>query len=92
MQWFYEDALLCEDVRSALRALPDVGRALGRVVAGRGSPRDLGQLRDGLGGAARLVERLARVAIRPALLEALLPHLQGHEALVDLFTLSLIHI
>ena len=33
-----------EDLRGVLRALPDVGRALGRVVAGRGSPRDLGQL------------------------------------------------
>ena len=90
VQWLYEDALLREDVRAALRALPDVGRALGRVVAGRGSPRDLGQLRDGLGGAARLVERLARVALRPALLDALLPHLQGHDALVDLFARALV--
>ena len=35
-------------------SLPDIGRALGRVVAGRGSPRDLGQLRDGLTEARRI--------------------------------------
>jgi DNA mismatch repair protein MutS len=41
-----------------LRALPDLGRALGRVVAGRGSPRDLGQLRDGLIEARRVHDHL----------------------------------
>ena len=46
--------LLREDLRAVLRALPDIGRALGRVVAGRGSPRDLGQLRDGLTEARRV--------------------------------------
>jgi hypothetical protein len=35
-------------LRKQLKALPDIGRALGRLAAGRGSPRDLGQLRDGL--------------------------------------------
>ena len=54
----------------SLRALPDIGRALGRLVAGRGSPRDLGQLRDGLDEARRLHDRLARLAEPPALLAA----------------------
>ncbi len=70
-------------LRSALRALPDIGRALGRLVAGRGSPRDLGQLRDGLGGARDLHELLARFETPPALLAALLPDLRGHGTLVD---------
>ncbi|WP_458574439.1 MutS N-terminal domain-containing protein, partial [Sphingopyxis sp. RIFCSPHIGHO2_12_FULL_65_19] len=43
------DALWRSDMRAALRALPDAGRALGRLVAGRGGPRDLAQLRDALG-------------------------------------------
>jgi len=90
VQWLFEDALLREDLRGTLRALPDLGRALGRVVALRGSPRDLGQLRDGLSGAARLAERLARVPLRPPLLDALLPHLVGHEALVDFLTRALV--
>jgi len=81
--WLHGDALLREDLRAALRALPDVGRALGRIVAGRGSPRDLGQVRDGLSGARELHERLARRDGLPVLLETLLPDLAGHGALVD---------
>ena len=53
-------------LRATLRALPDIGRALGRLAAGRGSPRDLGQLRDGLDGARRLGERLAGIGEPPA--------------------------
>ncbi len=90
VQWLYDDPLLREDLRAVLRALPDVGRALGRVVAGRGSPRDLGQLRDGLGEAARLRDHLLRRADRPALLEALLPLLGGHGALVDHYCRALV--
>ena len=67
-----------------LRALPDIGRALGRLAAGRGCPRDLGQLRDGLDGAWRLGERLAGIDARPALLAELAPALRGHGALIDL--------
>jgi DNA mismatch repair protein MutS len=70
-------------IRAALRALPDIARALGRLSAGRGGPRDLGQLRDGLDAARDLRERLGRLAERPALLDVLLPALDGHGALVD---------
>ena len=52
-RWFADDGGLREAVRRALRALPDIGRALGRLVARRGGPRDLAQLRDGLDGSAR---------------------------------------
>src|SRR3546814_17913627 len=34
------DALWRSELRGELRALPDPGRALGRLVAGRGGPRD----------------------------------------------------
>ncbi|MDX3898996.1 MAG: DNA mismatch repair protein MutS [Sphingobium sp.] len=87
---FHDDATLRDQLRAALRALPDIGRALGRVVAGRGSPRDLGQLRDGLGGARILRERLGHMADRSALLAALLPALDGHGALVDALTRALV--
>ncbi len=90
VQWLHDDPLLRGDLRAVLRALPDLGRALGRVVAGRGSPRDLGQLRDGLSEARRIHDYLRGQADRPALLEALLPHLTGHGALTDLFTRALV--
>jgi DNA mismatch repair protein MutS len=80
--WF-DDPHQREGLRAALKALPDVGRALGRLAAGRGGPRDLGQLRDGLGEARMLRERLSRLAEPPALLADLLPRLDGHGTLVD---------
>ncbi len=88
--WWHDDALQRDDVRAALRALPDIGRALGRVVVGRGSPRDLGQLRDGLGGARGLHERLARHQDMPGLLARLLPALAGHGELVDWLNRALV--
>jgi len=90
VQFFHDDPLLRADMRDVLRALPDIGRALGRVVAGRGSPRDLGQVRDGLIEARRIKDHLERKADRPALLDELLPSLGGHGALTDLLSRALI--
>ena len=94
VQLLAEDAHLRDALRTTLRGLADIGRALGRLAAGRGSPRDLGQLRDGLDGAWRLGERLGErldsVAPPPALLAALAPQLRGHGALIDLLTRALV--
>ncbi|WP_294334059.1 DNA mismatch repair protein MutS [uncultured Sphingomonas sp.] len=87
---FHDDAGLRDSIRATLRALPDIGRALGRLAAGRGSPRDLGQLRDGLDGAWRLGEKLDRIADAPQLLRDLAPQLRGHGALIDLLTRALV--
>jgi len=87
---FEGDTGLREAIRKRLRALPDIGRALGRLAARRGGPRDLAQLRDGLDEARTLGERLARVAPPPDLLGMLLPALGGHGALVDLLTRALV--
>ncbi|MGQ0660285.1 DNA mismatch repair protein MutS [Sphingosinicella sp.] len=88
--WFAEDGGLREAVRRALRALPDIGRALGRLVARRGGPRDLAQLRDGLNGARELHDRLSRHDDAPGLLATLAPALVGHGALVDLLERALV--
>jgi DNA mismatch repair protein MutS len=81
--WLHEDALRRERTRSALKAMPDFARALARLTAGRGSPRDLAILRDGLAAAEELGKDLAREADRPRLLESLLPKLTGHDDLVS---------
>jgi len=86
----YRDPLLRADMRELLRAIPDIGRALGRIVAGRGSPRDLGQVRDGLIEARRLHGILSPRQDRPALLDALLPLITGHGALTDLLGRALV--
>ena len=90
VQWLHDDPLLRGDLRTVLRTLADIGRALGRIVAGRGSPRDLGQLRDGLSEARRIHDHLKTRPDRPALLEGLLPSLTGHAALTDHFSRALV--
>ncbi|MGB3738459.1 MAG: DNA mismatch repair protein MutS [Pontixanthobacter sp.] len=88
--YIHADPLLRADLRDRLRALPDIGRALGRVVADRGSPRDLGQIRDGLDAARQLRDMLAAKTDRPALLDQLLPPMGGHGALVDTMRRALV--
>ena len=83
VQWFHEDPIRRGRTRDGLKAMPDVGRALGRLVAGRGSPRDLALLRDGLKSAAVLRSDLEALPERPHLLSSLLPDLGGHAALTD---------
>ena len=90
VQYFHDTPGLRDGVRATLRALPDIGRAIGRLAAGRGGPRDLGQLRDGLDGAWRLGERLGQIADAPALLRTLAPQLRGHGELVDLLKRALV--
>lgn len=90
VQRFHDEPGLREDLRASLRALPDIGRAIGRLAAGRGSPRDLGQLRDGLDGAWRLGEQLGKLPDPPALLAGLAPDLRGHGALIDLLQRALV--
>jgi DNA mismatch repair protein MutS len=88
--WLHEDALRRERVRSALKVLPDFARALARLAAGRGSPRDLALLRDGLAGAAALRSELELEPDRPKPLDDLLPRLGGHAALVDQLRIALV--
>ena len=80
---FHADPLLRADLRAILRQAPDIGRALGRIVAGRGSPRDLGQVRDGLAEARRVRDMLSTSPDLPELLQRMGGALGGHSALID---------
>ncbi len=90
VSWFHKTPLMRDTIRGTLRQLPDIARAIGRIVAGRGSPRDLGQLRDGLNGARNLRENLAEISHRPELLDKLLPEFDGHGDIVDLLSRALV--
>ncbi len=63
--WLVATPEAAERLRPALRGAPDMARALGRISLGRGTPRDLAAIRDGL--------TAARAAA--ALLDADAPHL-----------------
>ncbi|MDP2619378.1 MAG: DNA mismatch repair protein MutS [Hyphomicrobiales bacterium] len=52
--FFVDDERLREDLRARMRAAPDLARALSRLALGRGGPRDLAAIRDGLATARAL--------------------------------------
>jgi DNA mismatch repair protein MutS len=60
------DAPLRVETRQRLNAAPDLARALARLVVGRGGPRDLAAIRDGIAAADDLAKRLAELSGIPA--------------------------
>ena len=71
VELFSTDAPLRGDVRERLAAAPDLARALARLVVGRGGPRDLAAIRDGLYAAAQLRARLAATPAVAEIIEAM---------------------
>ncbi|MDE2352929.1 MAG: DNA mismatch repair protein MutS, partial [Alphaproteobacteria bacterium] len=55
---FVSNSELRASLREHLRGAPDIARALGRLSVGRGGPRDLAALRDGLNAARSLRDAL----------------------------------
>src|SRR5262249_54755587 len=56
------NAALRAALRGELKAAPDLARALARLTVGRGGPRDLAAVRDGISAAAKLAAELAPAA------------------------------
>ena len=63
---FVGDALARQETRQLLHAAPDLSRSLSRLVVGRGGPRDLVAIRDGIRTANQLAKRLDALADTPA--------------------------
>ncbi|WP_243445940.1 DNA mismatch repair protein MutS [Polymorphobacter arshaanensis] len=78
--WFVGDSTTRSRTRGALKAAPDLSRALSRLALGRGGPRDLGAIRDGLIAATALKTQLTEAAALdlPPLLAATLGNIAGH--------------
>jgi DNA mismatch repair protein MutS len=66
-----ENELLRDDMRGALRAAPDIARAMSRLSLQRGGPRDLAAVRDGLRAAATCARLLHQGAAGMGLPDAL---------------------
>jgi DNA mismatch repair protein MutS len=63
---FADDTVARTETRSRLAAAPDLARALSRLAVGRGGPRDLAAIRDGVLAAADLARTLASLKDMPA--------------------------
>lgn len=82
--FFVDDAALRDDMRDLLKSAPDLERALGRLTVGRGGPRDLAALRDGLslGGTIRA---LIGERDMPDEIARAVDGLGNHDALIDTY-------
>jgi DNA mismatch repair protein MutS len=74
---------LGETCRASLKSAPDIARALSRLSLGRGGPRDLAAIRDGLRAAATLSRAFEALTDPPAEIDEATARLRGHEALTD---------
>jgi DNA mismatch repair protein MutS len=85
VETFVSDERFRGDIRAFLKECPDMARALSRLTLGRGGPRDLAGLRDGLAATARIRPLvLARPeAVPGSLLRAAGQDLGEHATLVD---------
>ena len=82
--WFAGDAATRNDVRDRLRRCPDLERALSRITVGRGGPRDIAAVRDGLAGGAALREIVEQARLSPPDgITAALTDLGDHAVLID---------
>jgi DNA mismatch repair protein MutS len=62
---FTTDSAARDDIRTVLRTAPDMSRALARLSVGRGGPRDLAGLRDGILAADQALARLGAMSEVP---------------------------
>ena len=86
--FFVDHEELRSAVRSALKACPDMERALSRINLGRGSPRDLASLRDGL-KQSEIVQEILAARDLPESLSRESVRLGGHMTLIERFTRAL---
>ncbi|MEM8825730.1 MAG: DNA mismatch repair protein MutS, partial [Pseudomonadota bacterium] len=89
---FHADADARDRLRAELKAVPDIERALGRLSAGRGTPRDLGLIRDGLTRADAIRDELKRRTFLgpPVLLTDLIGAIGPHGELTDALSRALV--
>ena len=73
---FVADSAARDDIRTTLKAAPDMSRALARLSVGRGGPRDLAGLRDGILAADQALARLAQLETPPAEIAAVMDALR----------------
>ncbi|MDP3159931.1 MAG: DNA mismatch repair protein MutS [Reyranella sp.] len=94
VQLFVERPPVRERVREALKRTPDIERALTRLSVGRGGPRDLAALRDGLDSGEALAAMLGAepeaLAPPPAPLGEILAACSNHRPLIEALAAALV--
>ena len=87
--WALETPALAHDMRSALKRVPDIDRALSRLGLERGGPRDMVAIRNALTQAEAISGMLETHSL-PSSLDSAAKALTGHDALLSLLDDALI--
>ena len=87
LRYLVETPSLRDQLRDALRRVPDIDRALSRLALDRDGPRDMTAIRAGLQQAGQIARLLSEA---PPLLSNAAVALLGHESLVDLLDRALV--
>ena len=90
---FAGDSELRRILREALRAAPDLSRALARLSVARGGPRDLGAIRDAIKAARQLRDGLGKIKLpgeAAAAFDAIVQSIAAVSALSDRLELLLV--
>ncbi len=94
VEFFLSEQSLRANIRAFLKKTPDLERALSRLTLGRGGPRDLASIRDGLIMARDIRVRLEKptefITGLPAFLKQAAACLGHHDGLIDTLTRALI--
>ena len=93
VEFFVTGAAAREAMRTALRAFPDIERTLSRLTVGRGGPRDLAAVRDGLALAPRLraiLDKPGELAVSGETTAALADGLGQHDILAACLAKALV--
>ncbi|MEL6766769.1 MAG: DNA mismatch repair protein MutS [Pseudomonadota bacterium] len=88
VDWLLAEPQRRDALAEALARVPDIERALSRLALGRGGPRDLAAIRDGLIAGTRIAEATTPEA--PEEVARAGRALQGHEELTDLLSTALV--
>ncbi len=88
--WFVEEGVARARTREALKACPDIERAMARLALGRGGPRDLAAVRNGLALATALQGALTAPLGLPALLADTLAGIGAHGNDIDRLRAALV--
>ncbi len=88
VEFLLDQPRLREELRDALRRVPDMDRALSRLALDRGGPRDLAAIRNGLGQAALIAGMIT--GSEDALLAQAAGGLVGNDDLISLLDQSLV--
>ena len=83
VQFLIEAPELREKIRALLKAAPDLERALSRLSLGRGGPRDMASIRDGLVQAAALQAAVGGSENQPFGIEEIHRDFGAHDPLID---------